>query len=150
MIGVVLVVIVARAVRDPDPIRLLPLLCPLARDHHDPTARSSTLSGEDCPTDGQIVGNLIRRGDRWFEAGRFGDHVSLGDWDVTVDTRRWSSSTGEVFVFDHWATTRADHGGTGGGGAHGDVAGDGHDGLWPPRPPCRWERRESAQRRATR
>ena len=64
--------------------------------------------GQDCPTDGEIVGNLIRRGDHWFEAGRSGDHVSLGDWDCDgVDTPAVvRPSTGEVFVFDHWATPR--------------------------------------------
>lgn len=111
MIGVVLVVIVAASSSGSRPHPSPTAAVPLARvttTSIRPRDDHPRCPGEDCPTDGQIVGNLIRRGDRWFEAGRSGDHVSLGDWDCDgVDTPAVvRPSTGEVFVFDHWPTGR--------------------------------------------
>lgn len=51
-----------------------------------------------------VVGNLVAVDDTWFEVGRNGDIVRLGDWDCdgSPSPAVLRPESGEIFVFDGW------------------------------------------------
>jgi tRNA A-37 threonylcarbamoyl transferase component Bud32 len=61
-----------------------------------------------------VVGNLVAIDDAWFELGRTGDIVRVGDWDCDGSSSPavLRPASGEVFVFEGWvegdATRRAE------------------------------------------
>ncbi|MGH9117376.1 MAG: hypothetical protein ACRD0A_05730, partial [Acidimicrobiales bacterium] len=71
-----------------------------------PAAPTTTTSAAPAP---EVLGpNLIAVGNDRYQAGAPSDQVVIGDWDcdgvATVALLR--SATGEVFVFNSWATAR--------------------------------------------
>jgi hypothetical protein len=52
-----------------------------------------------------VIGNLVAVDDTWFEVGRSGDIVRVGDWDCdgSPSPAVLRPTSGEVFVFEEWA-----------------------------------------------
>lgn len=78
--------------------------CPMVR------GLKADVDGDGCAEAVRVSGSVIDAGGVQFAAGRPGDRVALIDWscrgEVTPVVLR--PSTGEVFVFPHWATAAKD------------------------------------------
>ena len=62
------------------------------------------VDGDGCGDDTEVIGRLIRHGDRWYEVGEPGDVVVLGHWSCApvATPAVLRPATGELFVFDRW------------------------------------------------
>lgn len=71
------------------------------------TDEASDVDGDGCPDDIVVSGTEIRADGATFSVGQAGDQVAVQDWDcdgiATPGIVR--PTTGEVFLFDGWATT---------------------------------------------
>ena len=81
-----------------------PRLLPLTLGALPPGVTPRAVDGDGCGDDTEVIGRLIRHGDRWYEVGEPGDVVVLGHWSCApvATPAVLRPATGELFVFDRW------------------------------------------------
>jgi eukaryotic-like serine/threonine-protein kinase len=91
------------AATDPEPAERHD--CAVDRSAGDPGA-DADIDGDGCPEAVAVRDGVVEAGRERWAVGEPGDVVAVGDWDCdgTATPAVYRPSTGDVFVFDAWAT----------------------------------------------
>jgi hypothetical protein len=74
------------------------------------TLPAADVDGDGCAEPVHLDGERVTAGDTTYQVGQPGDVVALGDWDCDgqATAALIRPATGQVFVFDGWATPTRD------------------------------------------